>query len=204
MKIAICPGHYKEKKGATNKKHKLNEHDEAKLIAFNAADFLKNAGHEVEIIIGKLVEKVARINAGDFDLALDLHFNADADHLDPNDLDDSRGHGCMVMYCPQAKVYGDDEPNGLRRQQAYLMSEGMSRTVGNRNLGGRAGWYWGSNPPEKKDYFLRKTNCAAFIPEFGYIDNNGFAEAWLVSGYHKGLSEALVNGIQAAFPSAEV
>jgi N-acetylmuramoyl-L-alanine amidase len=195
MRIALCPGHHKSAKGAVNKKHGLNEHDEATKVVDHAYEILTRQGHTVVIITGTLGEKVRAINAGDFDLVIDLHFNADADHLDPEDFDNSRGHGAMVMYCPKARVYGDTEPHTVRREQAAVFSFAMHSKLGNRDLGGRPGWYWGSNPPKKKDYFLRKTNCVAFIPEPGYIDNNGFAEAWLVSGRHREIAEAICNGI---------
>lgn len=194
-RLAICPGHHPGAKGAVNKKHGLNEYDEATKVADHACEILTQMGHSVTVIAGKLGDKVRAINAGGFDVTIDIHFNADADHLDPEDYDDSRGHGVMVMYCPKAATYGDPEPQTARRAQADVFSFAMHSKLGNRDLGGRPGWYWGSNPPEKKDYFLRKTNCAAFIPEPGYIDNNGFAEEWLVSGRHREIAEAIVNGL---------
>jgi len=189
IKIAICPGHTESAKGAINKRHGLNEHDEAWQVCLAMADVLKVNGYDVHLISGKLSEKVARINAGSFDLALDIHFNADDDHLDPDDFDDSRGHGCMVMYCP-----GSD----MRKEQAGIMSKRMAQFLGNGDLGGREGWYWGgSHPGTIKDYFIRSTNCPAFIPECGYIDNNGFAEKWLVPNHHADLAAAIASGIMA-------
>ncbi len=218
MKIAICAGHHEDAKGAENTRYNLNEYDEAcKIIPFLETELIA-MGHSISILSGRLGSKVRKINAGNFDLALDLHFNADYDHLDPDDLDDERGHGCMVMYCPKAFNYGDAEPQSTRRSQANQMSAAMSGVIENRNLGGRPGWYWGNNPPEKKDYFLRKTNCTAFIPEFGYIDNNGFASTWLVDAErhaksaqavaegekvgivrHAKLAHAVAKGVGAAF-----
>ena len=32
MRIAICAGHHKDRKGAVNKKHGLNEYDEASKV----------------------------------------------------------------------------------------------------------------------------------------------------------------------------
>jgi len=196
--IAIFPGHHPDDKGAINKNHGLNEHDEAVKIIAHAMPMLEERGFDVTTYTGRLSKKIELVNAGDFDLAIDLHFNADYDHLDPDDLDDSRGTGCMVMHCPYAKVYGDPEPLSARRKQADDMSLAMAGIIGNINRGARPGWWWNTNPPKHKDGFLVRTNCAAFIPEFGYIDNNYFAERYLVAGKHKLLAEALVIGVEAA------
>jgi hypothetical protein len=203
MKIALCPGHHKNARGAVNKKYGLNEYDEATKVIEYAEPLLRGMGHEVEKIIGRLGTKIALINDGDFDVAIDYHFNADYDHLDPDDLDDSRGHGCMVVYCPQNKVYGERESaDYLRRQQANTFSAAMAPMLDNRNLGGRQGWWWSkleNGKPIYRDGFLTKTNCPAFIPEPGYIDNNRFAEMWLVSDRHAQLAEALAVGISNTF-----
>ena len=196
MKIAVCAGHEDKARGATNRRHGLTEHGEAKKILTPLMLQLVSQGHQVTNIQGSLSEKVKLINEGDFDLALDLHFNADADHLDPEDLDDSRGHGAMVMYCPRADQYRKPEPASQCREQADAFSFAMSAYLGGHDRGGRPGWYWGSNPPTAKDYFLRKTNCMAFIPEPGYIDNNAFAEKWLVAGRHDQIAAAIALGIE--------
>jgi len=147
------------------------------------------AGVDSEIITGGLTSKVAAINQGSFDLAVEPHFNADADHLDPDDFDDTRGHGCMVMYCPG---------NNARQKQAAIISAALSATIGNRDLGAREGWYWGGSAPGTiADYFLRKTNCPAFIPEPGYIDNNKFTKEWLIAERHTEIAQALCAGILA-------
>jgi len=196
MKIAICPGHYPEAPGAYNEKFNLYEHFEAIKVCQYLSEFLKNENHIVEVFQGKLKDKVEQINKGNFDLALDIHFNADYDHLDPHDEDDRRGTGCMVMYCPGVDTYGKPEPITPRRHQANKMSYVISRSLGMKNHGGRPGWYWGSNPPKSKDYFLKHTNCPAFIPEPLFIDNNKDAE-WLVEEKHSSVAEAIARGIQA-------
>jgi len=190
--IVICAGHHQDRQGAINKKHNTTEYREAVVIQEFMVDILKSLGVKVYIFNGKLSDKVEYINSIKPSLALDLHFNADADHLDPEDLDDDRGFGCMVMYCPQKNNYGVPETHSYsRKSQAQRMSDGLSKWLKTKNLGARQGWYWGSNPPSKKDYFLRKTSCPAFIPEFGYIDNNRFCETWLISNRHAELAEAL-------------
>lgn len=197
MKIALCPGHHAAAKGATNDLHDLNEFDEARTVVLHAARILISQGHEVTIVEGTLSEKLAQINAEGFDLALDIHFNADADPLDPHDHDNTRGRGGMVMFCPKADTYQHPEPQSIRRSQADAFSLEMTRVLGNKNRGGRPGWHWKNNPPTHKAAFLRRTHAPAFIPELGYIDNNGFAERYLVSGEHAKLAEAIVAGIEA-------
>lgn len=199
MKIVICPGHYPERPGAVNKKHGLNEHQEATKVVHELHKLLETSGHEVFIRTGRLSYKVREINRLRPDLALDIHFNADADHLDPEDLNDDRGTGCMVMFCPKAKSYEDPEPPSERQKQASTMSEIISNTLGVKDHGARPGWYWGSldskGYPKKKDYFLTHTICPAFIPEPLYIDNNRDCEEWLLSNKHdviaRGISEAI-------------
>jgi len=197
-KIALCAGHKQSAKGAVNKKYSLNEFDEASVVVGVLFDLLKALGHTPVVVGGGLRRKVNTINAGSFDMAVDVHFNADFDRLDPEDRDDTRGHGCMVMYCPHGSYGQQDSLAYIRRGEAAEMSYRMSEYIGLEDLGARQGWYWGNNPPEQADYFLRKTNCPAFIPEIGYIDNNGFCEEWLLSNKHSYLAEAMAAGILAS------
>jgi len=204
LKIALCPGHKHSAKGAVNKKYNLNEYDEGSIIVEHMATQLRDLGHNVTVIDGGLTHKVDTINSGGFDLAIDYHHNADADHLDPNDYDDTRGTGSMVMYCPKAKTYGEPEPGSTRRSQANTVSASIASSLGIRDLKGRPGWYWGQNSlsngkPTKKDYFLRKTTCPSLILEPGYIDNNKFAKTWLVSKRHEELATAAVKALLEAF-----
>lgn len=196
-KIAICPGHHLRAPGAVNERYSLNEHMEARKVIQHLVTLLSE--HEVRIFIGRLTEKVQMINQWNPTLAIDLHFNADADHLDPHDLNDSRGTGCMVMYCPRASSYEDKEPQSERRKQASTMSKIIAKELHVRNHGARPGWYWGrldeNGNPTHKDYFLVHTNCPAFIPEPLYIDNNADAKKWLVSNKHDKIAEALYKGI---------
>jgi len=189
MRIAICPGHHTNAKGAENKKHKLTENDVAIEIIKIAEELLRADGHTVQVFAGKLSEKVKRINATvpKFDLAFDLHFNADAEL---EDTDDKKGYGVMVMHYPTSAA---------RKSQADKMSAAIAKKLGERDLGGRKGLYWGgSDPGTKPDYFTDKTNCPAFIPEPGYIDNNGFAKKFLTTkeGLTK-VAESLVEAVRA-------
>lgn len=178
-RIAICAGHHGAAVGAKNVQYDLDENGVAKRVVLLVDEILGQYGLEVFVIDGRLREKVIKINRLHAEkpiaLALDVHFNADADHLDPDDFNDARGDGCMVMYNP------GNEP---RMAQAALFSQVMAQHMSERDLSAREGWWWGKvgedGRPIHKDYFLRKTDCPAFIPEPGYIDNNGFAERRLL------------------------
>lgn len=186
MKIAVCIGHHRDRQGAANLIYPYTEWVAMSTVAHKMAGLLEAAGHEVHVIEGRLAYKVAVINRGNFDIALDLHLNADADHTDPQDQDDSRGHGCMVMAVPHNKE---------RLEQAQVMSDKIVSVLGNRNLGGREGWYWGDGT--KPDYFLARTNCPAFIPEPFFIDNNAECERWLVGGNEDVVAGAIADAVVA-------
>lgn len=176
MNIAICAGHRKDRKGAVNKKHGLNEYDEACKVIPHLISILINEGHSVSTFSGRLSEKIAGINAGDFDLALDLHFNAGG------------GRGCEVVHVPRSST---------RHDQAELMSKEISLYMNLRDRGAKEGWYMGGeNPGTKPDVFVTQTNCPAFIPEPLFIDNNKEVEFWLVAGRHEQIAEAIALGIE--------
>lgn len=181
MKIAICAGHHNEAKGAVNRKHNLNEHDEATTVVKHLIDKLRDAGHSVSLFNGKLHAKINNINAGKFDLALDIHFNAGG------------GHGCEVVCVPHSKT---------RHEQASVMSESISRFMGVHDRGAKEGYYMGGdNPGTKLDAFVSQTNCPAFIPEPLFIDNDAEVEEWFVAGRHEQIAEAIATGIADAFRS---
>jgi len=181
MKIAICAGHHDGARGAVNRKHNLNEHDEAMIVVGHLIDKLRDAGHSVSVFSGKLRRKITNINAGVFDLALDIHFNAGG------------GRGCEVVHVPHSKT---------RRAQAAVMSESISQHMGLRDRGAKEGyWMGGEHPGTKPDAFVSQTNCPAFIPEPLFIDNDGEVEQWLVSGRHDQIADAIADGIADAFGS---
>jgi N-acetylmuramoyl-L-alanine amidase len=189
--IVICPGHHQGARGAKNAQYNIYEHDVAYRVSGLVVDALRRAGYAVEMVEGRLRQKVQRINtlyASDgVDLALDIHFNADYDHLDPHDYNDARGHGCMVMFNPGMEK---------REEQASAMSKVMAKVVGSKDHGGRPGWHWKEGERVGKNYFLEKTHCPALIPELCYIDNNGEYERFLSSEDRLHISAmAIVEGV---------
>jgi len=204
MKLFLSAGHHKARTGASNKQFGLTEHQQALRVLRAFEDFNKLTNrYEIVKEEGGLINKVATCNEFHPDLAMDIHFNADFDHLDPFDENDDRGRGVMVMYCPNAKEYGQREEYSIRHEQADKMSSVLYKESGalnSKDLRGRAGWYWGSlenGKPTKRDYFLRKTNCPAFIPELGFIDNNAFAKQLIETDLVDRLALALDESIQA-------
>jgi N-acetylmuramoyl-L-alanine amidase len=187
MKIAICAGHREDRKGAVNKKHGLNEYDEADKVIPHLISILINQGYSVSTFSGRLSEKITGINEGHFDLALDLHFNAGG------------GRGCEVIHVPRSSK---------RHDQAEMMSQEISLYMNLRDRGARPGWHKMDRPgivdypgdedgDEKPDAFVTQTNCPAFIPEPLFIDNNKEVEYWLVAGRHEQIAQAIANGIEA-------
>lgn len=176
-RIGICAGHYPSRSGAVNRKFSLNEHQQALMVNEILVPILIEQGHEVFEINGTLSQKIARINELNLDAAFDVHFNAGG------------GHGCEVIYVP-----GSD----YRFKQATKMSAAIAKHLGVNDRGAKEGWYQGgSNPGTKRDAFVSKTNCAAFVPEPFFIDNNAEVEEFLVSRRHKDIAIAIANGIES-------
>lgn len=179
MKIAICAGHHTSAKGAGNSKYNLNEHDEAWQVVGHLLDILCDKGHRCSMFSGKLSRKIANVNHGNFDLALDIHFNAGG------------GRGCEVVHVPNSSK---------RAAQAALMSKAISKAMGTRDRGAKEGWWWGklkNGKPYKPDAFVAQTNCAAFIPEPLFIDNDSEVAAWFVAGRHAEVAKAIALGIES-------
>lgn len=187
MNIAICPGHHRKAKGAVNHKFQLTEYDEASKLLPYLANRLRASGHTVEVVTGVLPEKIKKINAGNFDLAIDLHFNAGG------------GRGCEVLYCPG---------NPVRRRQAARMSSTIANALGVTDRGAKAGWHRMDAPgvvdypgdvdgDEHRDAFLSQTNCPAFIPEPIFIDNNDEVERFLLNSNHRVVALALQQAIDS-------
>jgi len=179
MKIAICPGHHKDARGAVNHKYGLNEHDEARKVVNALRTLLLNGGHDVSVFTGHLSHKISCINNGNFDFALDIHFNAGG------------GHGCEVVYVPHSKT---------RQMQAQIIASSICAYMGSRDRGAKEGyWMGGDAPGTKPDAFVSQTNCPAFIPEALFIDNDAEVVKWFVAGRHDQIAEAIEIGIQDAF-----
>jgi len=170
IRVALCAGHNAKRKGAVNVVHNVNEFDIATSVVSKAAEILRSKYYIVDIIDGTLKEKVNKINLGSYAMVIDYHFNADAEVKDD---DDFKGYGCMVMHAPNSES---------RKKEADRFSYVMANQLGEKDLGGRVGFYWGGTAPGTiGDYFLIHTNCAAFIPEAGFIDNNMFTKKYLLT-----------------------
>jgi len=179
MKIALCPGHHNAAKGAVNHKHGLNEHDEAKKVVRHLSDAMQAAGHSVSVFTGHLSHKIDCINHGQFDLALDVHFNAGG------------GHGSEVVYVPHSPT---------RQAQAAVINSTICSYMGTRNRGAKEGyWMGGEHPGTKPDAFASQTDCPAFIPEPIFIDNDAEVEKWFIAGRHDQIATAIATGILDAF-----
>jgi len=181
-RIALCPGHRKEARGAVNARYGLNEHDEACKVVNYMAEILSERGFSIHIFKGRLSRKIANVNAGNFDLALDIHFNAGG------------GKGCEVVHVPGSPA---------RHAQATLISATIAESLDVRDRGAKSGWWWGGalgadGKPTKMDAFVSQTDCPAFIPEPLFIDNDAEVEKWLVAGRHEQIAEAIAGGIITA------
>jgi len=177
--IAICAGHYKERHGATNKKHGINEHDEATKVVACLFDILVSFGYDVSIFSGRLSDKIRSINSGNFKLALDVHFNAGG------------GHGCEVVHVPDS-IH--------RTMQATDFSHEISASMGIKDRGAKNGWWFGKlrdGKPYIKDAFVSETNCPAFIPEPLFIDNDEEVEKWLIIGRHREIAQPIANWVKS-------
>jgi hypothetical protein len=186
-RIVLFAGHHAGSQGASNTQFNLTEYAVGSKIVLLCEEMLTQAGHSVYVGAGTLREKIQQVNENHdrarVDLAIDLHFNADADHIDPNDWDDSRGDGCMTMVVPRSD---------RRMEQGILFNSIMAGQLGEPDKRAREGWYWGGDAPgTKPDAFLVQTKCPAIIPEPGYIDNNGFCERHLLGERWEGVAGAL-------------
>ena len=192
MRIAISQCHVKHG-GAVNAKFRMNERDELAKVNRFLIGILMHHGHLVQYIEDpSLADRINLINAGHdgmpYDLTIENHLNAF----------DTTKSGCMVLHAPggtsrwvDQRAVHTAEPSSPRRLQAEAMSCILASYVGNENLGPRPGWYWGGRTPGmRKDAFLTKTMCPAFILEAGYIDNDKFCDTWFACGRHKQLAEA--------------
>ncbi len=148
-RVAISAGHNPDAKGASYMG--FNEYDEATEWASMLLEILSDS-LEVELVpTGTLKEKVAFINRGSFDMAIELHFNSAVSN------GKRVGEGSETLYYP-GSVEGE--------VNATIMQRHLSQ-VFRPNRGAKAGHYR-MDPTKPADYFLRKTNCPALIvePEF--------------------------------------
>ena len=172
-RICLSYAHYPRRPGAGF--NGVYEHE----LSISWTDMLKALlearGAQVEITpVGPLRPKVQFINEGNFDAALEIHFNGSANKTVA---------GVETLYCPGSKK---------GRRFAQVVHDSYAPVMHNRDRGIKEGWYRMDRPniedypgdvegDEKADYFLKYTNCPALIPEpdfmaqLGNINSRGTA-----------------------------
>jgi N-acetylmuramoyl-L-alanine amidase len=177
MRVAISIGHYPESPGAKSASGK-DEHALVAPVAGFLIRYLHEAGVEAHLVpTGRLGAKVDWVNRGSgvaFDLALELHGNADPD-------EDGHGSpvadGCETLYCT-GSVSGE--------RYAESIQSVMARRLGARDRGAKAARF----------YWLRKTVCPAVIVEPVFIDSAQGEE--IISSNPAAVADAISRGVLAS------
>lgn len=144
MRIVISAGHYPAAPGAAF--GDILEHKEATTWITAIRKRLVDRGAVVCVLRpGPLSEKIKEANAFRADLAMELHFNADAAH---------KGRGSETLYHPKSRL-GKALAEEVQRSMSSLCAP---------NRGVKEGWYQ-MNVGGNIDAFLARTNCPAIIVE---------------------------------------
>lgn len=151
MKIAICPGHSESSPGI--KKSGLVEHTECKKIATKVVELLKDKNFEVQLVEGKLLDKVEFINKNNFNLAIEIHLE---------DHEDKCIRGSSSYY-----MMRDSEA----RRLAEALSSSCALVLKSINNGPKVGWFNKISPTSnesskskpKIDLFLAKIEPVSVI-----------------------------------------
>lgn len=152
MNIAISIGHYPAEPGA--KAHNgQHEYGLFAPVAGYLIRYLQEAGVRAWMVpAGKLGSKVDWVNGGidgvAFDLAIEVHGNADADSDGPGMPE---AHGCETFYC---------EGSEKGERYANVVQATMARRTGEYSRGAKSGTF----------YWLRKTHMPALLIEPAFID----------------------------------
>jgi len=160
MRVALSLGHNPDAPGAGH--NGLVEHTSlARLFGHVLFELLSKDIKTYIVPTGSLSTKVDFINNGNYDLAMELHLNADPD---PDEAGDPVAEGCEVI-CYTGSRKGRKVADKL---QTYIVNYLPVRDRGVK---------------ERSDLkFLRDTNCPAVILEPEFIDNEENIE-WVVDGY---------------------
>lgn len=164
-RVAVSAGHYAEKQGAVF--DGVTEFDETVPWQTELIGMLREKGIETLYVEPQgLTGKVKQINAGNCDLAIEIHFNAGG-------LPTTKG--CEILFYPGSKAGME----AARRIQLPL-----AKAMQTKSRGVKPGWYRMDRPgvvdfygdedgDEMPDYFLRATNCTALILEPEFIQHIG-------------------------------
>lgn len=155
LKFCVITGHGKSKSGGYDPgavSGKYQEFRIAKEIAKYTNEYLRSYGNESKLINYDgslyLTERIEKINASDFDFALEIHLNAGG------------GTGTEVFY-----PSGDTEAQGAAR----AVSESISKALSVRNRGAKT-----RLNSAGKDYFgiIRSTKIPTLLIETVFIDTS--------------------------------
>ena len=160
FRVAVSAGHYVSKQGAVFEG--VTEFDETVPWQTELIGALRERDIETLYIDPQgLTGKVKQINAGNCDLAIEIHFNAGGN---------ASTKGCETLFYPGSKT-------GLEAARRIQLP--LAKAMETKSRGCKPGWYKMDRPgvvdfygdedgDEMPDYFLRATNCTALIlePEF--------------------------------------
>lgn len=186
--IYVSAGHHERAQGAT-----WNGHTEWQETMEWRDRIVKASGgmDMIAVPTGTLGQKVAFINAGQPDLAIEVHFNSavvNGKHV---------GKGCETLYYPGSK-------------KGKILAQNMQDTMlkfFEPDRGIKEGWYRMDRPgvvdyhgdvdgDETIDYFLRKTKCPAVIIEPEFVHNIDLIQYHRVAACTE-IAKALLNTLEA-------
>src|SRR5215210_8047929 len=175
--IVLAPGHYESYRGVA--KNGYNEYDEVVKIVEHLTESLTELGHEVQVVEGKLIDKVNRINEINPALAVEVHLG------NTNNNKTSGSRAFFMLNNPESK-----------RLATSLLNSCVDE-LGTKNKGAYIGWFKkitpsmvekGKAPNEWKakiDLFLSKTVCPSAIIEPFYISSTTDCEDFISAEKHK-------------------
>ena len=174
-KVAVSLGHNPKSPGAV-----FDGYSEYTSLAPLFGYLISNLSlYNIEAYIvptGELGNKTGWINNGNFDFAIELHMNADADM---DEEDDPVGNGFEMLYYEgsvKGKIFAD------------FVQRAIVNNFVTRDRGIKA---------KTQFAFLKDTNCPAVIAELGFIDSPDEAE--LVRRHAEYLASLIAFGIESAF-----
>lgn len=160
MKIAISPGHHPRATGASY--GGLTEHAAALDWCSGLKAAIEAYGFDVfEVPVGPLPMKIAAINAEKCDLAVEVHFNADARRA---------GRGCETLYMPGSQL-GERLARAVQHHLAAVIQpdRGVKEAWYRMDRPGHVDFVGDIDGDEVIDAFVRLTHCPAIIVEPCFI-----------------------------------